>query len=116
MTGRRKVLAGSLLLLAGAPLTTPFLYDYDLPFMLPALAIFIAHAGKTGLRGWEKPLLLAVWLQPAWWWTLTAIQWEISIAPLVYGLFFLAVTRRAAMVSGHGSMGIGNHTGDPATP
>lgn len=84
-------------LLAGAPLTTPFLYDYDLPFMLPALAIFIAHACKTGWRVWERPLLLAVWLQPAWWWTLTAAHWEISIAPLVYGLFFLAVTRRAVM-------------------
>lgn len=82
-------------LLAGAPLTTPFLYDYDLPFMLPALAIFIAHAGKTGWRGWEKPLLLAVWLQPAWWWTLTASHWQFSIAPLIYGLFFLAVTWRA---------------------
>jgi hypothetical protein len=82
-------------LLAGAPLTTPFMYDYDLPFMLPALAIFIAHAGKTGWRGWEKPLLLAVWLQPAWWWTLTANHWQISIAPLVYGLFFLSVTWRA---------------------
>jgi hypothetical protein len=84
-------------LLAGAPLTTPFLYDYDLPFMLPALSIFIAHASKTGWRVWEKPLLLAVWLQPAWWWTLTAIHWEISIAPLVYGLFFLAVARRAVL-------------------
>lgn len=84
-------------LLAGAPLTTPFLYDYDLPFMLPALAIFIAHASKTGWRVWEKPLLLAVWLQPVWWWTLTATHWEISIAPLVYGLFFLAVARRAVL-------------------
>lgn len=84
-------------LLAGAPLTTPFLYDYDLPFMLPALAIFIAHACNGGWRAWEKPLLLAVWLQPAWWWTLTATHWEISIAPLIYGMFFLAVARRAVM-------------------
>jgi hypothetical protein len=89
-------------LLAGAPLTTPFLYDYDLPFMLPALAIFIAHAGKTGWRDWEKPLLLAVWLQPAWWWTLTATHWEFSVAPLVYGLFFLAVTRRAVQAIPYG--------------
>jgi len=103
-------------LLAGAPLTTPFLYDYDLPFMLTALAIFIALASKTGWRSWEKPLLLAVWLQPAWWWTLTAIQWEISIAPLVYGLFFLAVTRRAVLADDHGRIGIGNKTEDAAIP
>ncbi len=84
-------------LLAGAPLTTPFLYDYDLPIMLPAFAIFAAHACKTGWRDWEKPLLLAVWLQPAWWWTLAATHWGISVAPLVYGLFFVAVTRRARL-------------------
>lgn len=82
-------------LLAGAPLTTPYLYAYDLPFMLPALAIFMAHACKTGWRIWEKPLLLAVWLQPAWWWTLTTSYLQISIAPVIYGLFFLAMVRRA---------------------
>lgn len=84
-------------LLAGAPLTTPFMYDYDLALMLPALALFAAHAHRTGWRAWEKPLLLAVWLQPAWWWwwKLSGMVWEISIAPVVYGLFFLAVIRRA---------------------
>ena len=71
----------AVVVLAGAPLTTPFLYDYDLPFMLPAIAIFIAHARKTGWRVRDKPLLLAVWPQTAWWWTLTASPWEISIAP-----------------------------------
>lgn len=86
-------------LLAGAPLTTPYLYAYDLPYMLPALAIFMAHACKTGWRIWEKPLLLAVWLQPAWWWTLATSYWEISIAPLIYGLFFLALVRRAVMTN-----------------
>ena len=82
------------ILLAGMPLTTPFLYDYDLPLMLPALALFIAHASRTGWRWWEKPMLLAVWLQPIWWWTLTATAWEFSIAPIVYSLFFLTVIRR----------------------
>lgn len=89
-------------LLAGAPLSTPFLYDYDLPFMLPALALFVAHACRTGWRPWEKPLLLAVWLQPAWWWTLSATVWQISFAPIVYGLFFLAVMRRAMRAGSSG--------------
>lgn len=82
-------------LLAGAPLTTPFMYDYDLPFMLPALAIFVASSSKVGWNAWEKLLLLAVWLQPAWWWTLSVTFLQISVAPMVYGLFFLAVAWRA---------------------
>lgn len=86
----------SAVLLAGAPLATPFLYDYDLPFMLTAMALFIADANARGWHNWEKPLLLAVWLQPVWWWTLSATVWQVSIAPLIYGLFFLAVVRRAA--------------------
>lgn len=98
-------------LLAGVPLTTPFLYDYDLPLMLPALAIFIAQGSNTGWRGWEKPLLLVVWLQPAWWWTLAATHWEFSIAPLVYGLFFLALARRAILSTGHGKKVVPNNSG-----
>lgn len=89
-------------LFAGAPLTTPFLYDYDLPFMVTALALFTASAIETGWRKWEKPLLLVVWLQPVWWWTLSATVWEISVAPLVYGLFFLATLSRIRMSKTHG--------------
>lgn len=81
-------------LLAAVPLTTPFLYDYDLPFMLTALALFTATAVSSGWRKWEKPLLLLVWLQPVWWWTLSATVFQLSIAPILYGLFFLATLSR----------------------
>lgn len=81
-------------LLAAIPLATPFLYDYDLPFMLTAAACFLAHALHTGWIRWERTLLFIVWLQPVWWWTLSATVFEFSVAPLVYGLFFLAVLRR----------------------
>lgn len=98
-------------LLAGAPLTTPFMYDYDLPFMLPALGIFIAHGCKTGWRVWEKPLLLAVWLQPAWWWTLSANLLQFSVAPLIYGLFFLAITLRAVQAAPVSGIALANEEG-----
>lgn len=81
-------------LLAAAPLTTPFLYDYDLPFMLTALALYGAAAMTSGWNKWDKPLLLIVWLQPVWWWTLSATVWQFSVAPIVYGLFFLATLSR----------------------
>lgn len=82
-------------MLAGIPLATPFLYDYDLPLMLTALALFVLDARSNGCRPGEKIILLLVWLQPAWWWTFSATVFEFSVAPAVYGLFFLAIMRRA---------------------
>jgi len=86
--------------LAGAPLTTPFLYDYDLPFMVVALALYIKEANAKGWHAWDKPLLLIVWIQPVWWWTLSATLWHVSIAPLVYAAFFTAVVGRALATTG----------------
>lgn len=81
--------------LAGAPLATPFMYDYDLPLILPALGLYMVAATAGGWRFREKLLLLAVWLQPAWWWTLATTAFGVSVAPAVYGIFFFAVARRA---------------------
>jgi hypothetical protein len=50
------------LLLAGAPLATPFMYDYDLPFMLFAIALYILNAAGRLLGHWERILLLLVWI------------------------------------------------------
>lgn len=80
------------LLLAGVPLATPFMYDYDLPFMLFALALFLAGGGGREL--WERILLLAVWLQPVWWWWILVDATGISVSPVVYGVFFAAIAYR----------------------
>ncbi len=81
-------------ILAGVPLATPFLYDYDLPFMLFAIGLYLAHALERGLRSWEKIMLLLVWLQPAWWWWQLVEVTGISLSPLVYAGFFAAIVFR----------------------
>jgi len=82
-------------LLAAVPLVTPFLYDYDLPFMLFAIALYLGDSSKDGTVVWEKVLLLLVWLQPAWWWWQLVEATGISPSPLVYAGFFAAILYRA---------------------
>lgn len=82
-------------LLAGAPLATPFMYDYDLAFMLVALGLYLADALGRGPAPWEKIMLLLVWLQPVWWWWWIVEAGGISVSPLVYAVFFAAAAYRA---------------------
>ncbi len=51
-------------LLAGALLSTPYLLDYDLVVMGPAIAFFAAHGLRHGFLDWEKSLLAFVWFAP----------------------------------------------------
>ncbi|MDH3317920.1 MAG: DUF2029 domain-containing protein, partial [Gammaproteobacteria bacterium] len=81
--------------LAGAPLATPFLYDYDLPFMVVAVGLYLAYALKRGPALWEKIMLLLVWLQPVWWWWQLVEATRVSPSPLVYAAFFAAILSRA---------------------
>lgn len=51
-------------LLAGALLSTPYLLDYDLVVMGPAIAFFAAHGLQRGFLPYEKTLLVFVWFAP----------------------------------------------------
>lgn len=83
-------------LLAGAPLATPYMYDYDLPFMLFAIGLYLADGLKRAPAFWEKVMLLLTWLQPVWWWWWWIVESTgVSVAPLVYAIFFSAVLYRA---------------------
>lgn len=81
--------------LAGVPLATPFMYDYDLPFMLIAIGLYLADALARGPAQWEKIMLLLVWLQPVWWWWLLVEATGASPSPRVYAAFFAAILYRA---------------------
>ncbi len=56
-------LAGGLLA-AAALLATPYLADYDLACMLPALAVAASLAARTGWQPGDKILLLAAYMMP----------------------------------------------------
>jgi alpha-1,2-mannosyltransferase len=51
-------------LLAGAILATPYVLDYDLMLMAPALAFFAAYAMEQGFRPYEKTALVFCFLAP----------------------------------------------------
>lgn len=85
---------------AGMPLVTPFLYDYDLPVMLFAVGLYLADALKRGPARWEKVLLLLVWLQPVWWWWQIVEVTAISPSPLIYAAFLAAILIRARTAAG----------------
>ncbi len=84
--------------LAAAPLATPFMYDYDLPFMLFAAGLYLSDALERGPAPWEKIMLLLVWLQPVWWWWWLVEATGVSPSPLVYAAFFAAILYRARAV------------------
>jgi len=83
--------------LAGATLATPFMYDYDLPFVLFAVALYLADSANRGLAPWEKVVLLLVWLQPVWWWWQLVEATGVSPSPLVYAAFFAAILYRVQL-------------------
>ncbi len=83
-------------LLAGTMLASPYLYDYDLVWLAPALACFCSHALRVGWLPGERELLVAVWLLPGLmllFWNLLAVQ----PAPFVLIAFLLTILRRVAL-------------------
>ena len=79
------------LVLAGAPLATPFVLDYDLVI----LAFPLIYLAATGYRDWEKSISAAVFLamllaRPV------ALNLGAPIMPVVLGLLFCVLWRRRA--------------------
>jgi hypothetical protein len=77
-------------MLAGAPLATPFVFDYDLVLLAFPLIWLIG----SGFRPWEKLIaagtfIAAVFARPL------AMSFGIPIMPLVLAAFFIVVVRRA---------------------
>lgn len=54
--------AGALMI--GALLTTPYLLDYDLVLLGPAMALVARHGFEHGFARWEKTALAFAWIMP----------------------------------------------------
>ena len=83
-------------LLTGALLATPYVLDYDLMLMAPALAFFAAYALERGFLSYERSVLVFGWFAPL----VTRSVGEhigvpIGLLALVL-LFWLALRRAAA--------------------
>lgn len=51
-------------LMVAALLSTPYVLDYDMVLLGPALALLVAHGRRTGFLRWEKTLLALAWFAP----------------------------------------------------
>lgn len=91
---KRYSLALGAAMLAGAPLVTPFVLDYDMTLLAFPL-IWLAGAG---FRPWEKVIAGLTFVAAAFARPL-GVQLGVPIMPLVLIAFFVVVTRRAREVS-----------------
>jgi hypothetical protein len=56
--------AAGAMLLAATALASPYLFSYDLPFLIMPIAFLISMGRSMGWRPWEKFLLVLIWLSP----------------------------------------------------
>ncbi len=96
--GQRYDLPLAALMLAGTPLATPYVFDYDmvlLGFPLIWLATQASgQAAEQGFRPWEKLIFVATFIAPAFARPL-ALKAGIPIMPLILIAFFVVILRRA---------------------
>lgn len=52
------------LLFAATPLATPYLFSYDLPFLIIPICWLIASSRDDEFGGWRRPVLLALYFSP----------------------------------------------------
>ena len=81
------------LVLAGAPLATPFVLDYDMVLTAFPLAFLFARARETGFADWERITIAAVFAGAAFARPL-AINLGVPIMPLLLAALFVLVFRR----------------------
>jgi len=61
--GQDAMAAGALMLAATA-IASPYLFNYDLPFLVLPILWLVREGLREGFRPWEKALLVALWFAP----------------------------------------------------
>lgn len=81
------------LMLAGTALASPYLFAYDLPFLVQPLFWIAAQGRSHGWRPWEKILLIALWFAP-FATRAFALPLGINLMPLAAAMLFAMVWTR----------------------
>ncbi len=85
-------------LMTACLLSTPYLLDYDLMILAPALALVSLYGFKNGFLPFEKTLLAAIWLTPL----LTrflADTFGLPLGLIMMSAFYILIMRRAYVES-----------------
>ena len=90
-------------LLIGCVLATPYVLDYDLVMLAPAIAFLAAHGLRQGFAPYEVSLLVAMWVLPLIARPLAELT-AVSLTPLVLFAGLALVLQRAGMVDAAGEL------------
>ncbi len=82
-------------LLVGSLLISPYVFDYDLCWLAPAMTWFAGYALRQGWRPGEREVLVLVWLTPVLWLPVYHF-FGLQLAPLPLLALFLLILRRAS--------------------
>lgn len=89
-------------MLAGAPLATPFVLDYDMVLLGFPLLWLAGEGLRTGFRDWEKLAITLAFVAPAFARPL-ALELGVPTMPLVLALLFAIIARRATTPAEEGN-------------
>ena len=98
LSGRRfggDAMAGGALMLAATALASPYLFNYDLPFIVLPILWLVREGLRDGFRQWEKLLLVALWFAP-YATRAAALPLGLNLMPLASALLVWLVWSRAA--------------------
>ena len=87
-------LASGAMVLAATVMASPYLFNYDLPFLILPLLWLAAQGLRCGFRPWEKALLALAWCAPYATRAL-ALPLGINAMPLLSGLLLWLIWTRA---------------------
>ncbi len=97
--GRESFAMKAAALLVGTVLATPYVLDYDLMLLAPAIAFLTVDGMRRGFAPWDKTMLAALWLLPL---VARSIA-QATLIPLAVPLLlllFVVLLRRAISDSG----------------
>jgi hypothetical protein len=90
-------------LLIGTALATPYVLDYDLVLLAPAIAFLAVDGMRRGFAPWEKSMLAALWLTPLFARSIA----QVALVPLAVPAMLLAfvfVLQRARSHRDHAAL------------
>jgi alpha-1,2-mannosyltransferase len=110
-SGRRAKAAACI----GVLLVTPYVMDYDMAVLAPALAFLAAEGLPRGFRPYEKSLMAAAWAVPLFA-RVAAQHLHLPLAQIVMLLLFVATLKAALQRAGHADRAAEADASSPARP
>lgn len=86
-------MATGALMLAATALASPYLFNYDLPFLVLPVLWLVGEGLSEGFRPWEKALLVALWFAP-YATRAVALPLGLNLMPLASALLLVLVWTR----------------------